>query len=406
MNGNTENTVYTGALSNLTVLDLTRVLSGPFCTMMMADMGARIIKIETPGTGDDTRAFAPMRNDASVYFANLNRNKRSMTLNLKNPEGKRIFLEMVKKADVVVENFRPGVMKKLGLDYETLREINDQIVFASVSGFGQYGPYSQRPGYDILSQAMGGMMSINGQAGDPPTRVGAAMGDILSGMAVCIGILSAVNARNVIGHGQQVDVSLVDTVAFSIFAEVLRYFETGKVPERMGNRYAALAPYEAFAASDGDFIIACGNQKLYETLCNKILKKPELITDERFCTTPIRAAHYKEIRPYVEEWSRTVTVEEGVNALLAVGIPAGPINDAASLTKDPHIAGAREMYMPHSHPVVGDMTIIGNPIKMYDTKPTVRMPAPLLGQHTEELLKEVLGLDDAEIRALAENGAV
>lgn len=399
-------TIMAGALSNLTVLDLTRVLSGPYCTMMMADMGARIVKIENPKTGDDTRAFAPLRNDFSVYFANLNRNKRSMTLNLKDPEGKRVFLEMVKKADVVIENFRPGVMDKLGLNYETLREINDQIVFASVSGFGQYGPYSQRPGYDILSQAMGGMMSINGQPGDPPTRVGAAMGDIISGMAVCIGVLSAVNARKVIGHGQRVDISLVDTIAFSIFAEVLRYLETGVVPPRMGNRYAALAPYDAYPAKDGEFIIACGNQKLYEDLCNKVLHHPELITDERFATTPIRAGHYQEIREYVEEWSRTVTVEEGVRIALEAGIPAGPINDARAVTQDEHIAKAREMYLEHHHPVVGDMTIIGNPIKLYDTKPSVRTPAPLLGQHTEELLNEILGYDADQVAQLRAKGAL
>lgn len=397
---------YVGALSNITVLDLTRVLSGPFCTMMMADMGARIVKIESPSTGDDTRAFAPMRNDSSVYFANLNRNKRSMTLNLKNPEGKALFLEMVKKADVVIENFRPGVMDRLGIGYEQLKEINDQIVFASVSGFGQYGPYSQRPGYDILSQAMGGMMSINGQPNDPPTRVGAAMGDILSGMAVCIGVLSALNARQVIGHGQRVDVALTDTIAFSVFAEILRYLESGKVPERMGNRYAALAPYEAFKAKDGQFIIACGNQKLFEDLCTKVLKKPELITDERFITTPIRAAHYAEIRPYVEAWSSTVTVEEGVKTVLEAGIPAGPINDAASLTKDPHIAVAREMYQQHSHPVIGDMTIIGNPIKMYDTRPSIRTPAPTLGQHTYELLQELLGYDQDKVQSLKNAGAL
>ena len=395
-----------GALSNLTVLDLTRVLSGPFCTMIMADMGANIVKIETPGTGDDTRAFNPMRNGTSVYFANLNRNKRSMTLNLKNPEGKKIFLEMVKKADVVVENFRPGVRDRLGLGYDVLKATNDQIIFASISGFGQYGPYSDRPGYDILAQAMGGMMSINGQPGDPPTRVGAAMGDIQTGMTALIAILAAVNARNVIGHGQRVEVALTDTIAFSIFAEILRYLETGIVPVRMGNRYAALSPYESYRAKDGDFIIACGNQKLFETLCTKILHRPELITDERFCTTPVRAKHPEEIRPYIEEWTTTVTVEEGVKAVLEAGIPAGPINDAAALTKDPHIAGAREMYLPHHHPVIGDMTIIGNPIKLYDTKPSVRTPAPMLGENTEELLSELLGYGTDEVARLKENGAL
>ena len=397
---------YVGALSNITVLDLTRVLSGPFCTMMMADMGARIVKIETPKTGDDTRSFGPIRNDSSVYFANLNRNKRGMTLNLKNPEGKKIFLELVKEADVVIENFRPGVMDKLGIGYDVLKEVNDQIVFASISGFGQYGPYSQRAGYDILAQAMGGMMSINGQPNDPPTRVGAAMGDILSGMCACIGVLSALNGRKVVGHGQRVDVALTDSIAFGIFAEIMRYFENGVVPPRMGNRYAALSPYEAFKAKDGSFIIACGNQKLWEDFATKVLKKPELINDERFITTPIRAGNYAEMRPIVEEWSSTVTVEEGVKIVLEAGIPAGPINDASTLTKDPHIAVAREMYQKHEHPVIGDMTIIGNPIKLYDTKPSIRTPAPLLGQHTYELLAELMNYDEAKVKELYDCGAL
>lgn len=208
-----------GALENITVLDLSRVLCGPYCTMIFADMGANVIKIENPDGGDDTRAFAPLRNDSSVYFANLNRNKRSVTLNLKSSDGKAMFKQMVEKADVVIENFRPGVMERLGLGYGVLKEINSRIVLASLSGFGQYGPYSMRPGYDILAQAMGGMMSINGQPGDPPTRVGAAMGDILCGMAAAIGVLSALNARDIIGCGQSIDIALTDTVVFSIFAE-------------------------------------------------------------------------------------------------------------------------------------------------------------------------------------------
>ncbi len=395
-----------GALSNITVLDLSRVLCGPYCTMIFADMGANVIKIENPSGGDDTRAFGPFRNDSSVYFANLNRNKKSVTLNLKKPEAKEIFKEMVKSADVVIENYRPGVMEKLGLGYDVLRKINDQIVFASASGFGQYGPYSQRPGYDILAQAMGGMMSINGQPGDPPTRVGAAMGDILGGLNIAIGVLAALNARAVIGHGQQVDVALTDAVAFGIFAEIMRYLESGLVPERIGNRYAALAPYDAFQARDGEFIIACGNQKLYEMLCEKVLHRPELITDERFDTTPKRAKHHAELKPYVEAWTKTVTVAEGVAAVMAAGIPSGPINDAGTLTQDGHIAKAREMYLEHEHPEIGRMTIIGNPIKLMETKPRICTPAPLLGQHNEQVFGELFGFDAEKIKNLREGGVM
>jgi formyl-CoA transferase len=395
-----------GALNNITVLDLSRVLCGPYCTMIFADMGANVIKIENPSGGDDTRAFGPFRNNSSVYFANLNRNKKSVTLNLKDPEAKEIFKEMVKEADVVIENYRPGVMDKLGLGYGVLKELNEQIVFASASGFGQYGPYAQRPGYDILAQAMGGMMSINGQPGDPPTRVGAAMGDILGGMTIAIGVLAALNARAVIGRGQQVDVALTDTVSFGIFAEIMRYLESGVVPERIGNRYAALAPYDAFKAKDGEFIIACGNQKLYETLCEKVLRRPELITDERFDTTPKRAKNHAALKPCVEAWTQTVTVAEGVAAVMAAGIPAGPINDARTLTQDEHIAKAREMYLAHEHPEIGKMTIIGNPIKLMETKPGIRTPAPLLGQHNEEVYGQFLGFSREKINDLHTRGVI
>lgn len=390
-----------GALNNITILDLTRVLAGPFCTMMLADQGANVIKVENPKGGDDIRSFVPFRNNSSVFFANLNRNKKSITLNLKTEEGRNIFKELVKSADVVIENYRPGVMDKLGLSYEELKKINDQIVFASISGFGQYGPYSQRPGYDILAQAMGGLMSINGQPGDPPTRVGAALGDILGGYGAAVGILSALNARKIIGHGQQVDVALVDSVAFAIFGEIQHYLETGIVPERIGNRYRATAPYDAYPDKNGQqFIVGCGNQKLFETFCEKILKKPELITDERFSVTKVRVSNHVALRAYVEEWSTTVTAEEGVQQCLAAGIPSGPIYDASQLTRDEHIAKAREMYLPHVHPEIGEMTIIGDPIKLMETKPCIRTPAPTLGQHNEMIYGEMLGLEKAKLDEL------
>ena len=254
------------ALSDITVLDLTRVLAGPYCTMMLADFGANVIKIEVPGKGDDTRAFGPLKNGASMYYANVNRNKKGVTLNLKSPEGKKLFLEMVKKADVVVENYRPGVMDKLGVGYDVLKEVNDQIIYGAVSGFGCYGPYSQRPGYDIIAQSSGGLMSITGEAGGHPLRVGNAMGDVLGGMNLTIGILTALHARALTGKGQRVDVSLVDSVVSSLETGTQRYFASGKQPELMGNRYASAYPYDSFQASDGLFVIGCGNDKLYTCL--------------------------------------------------------------------------------------------------------------------------------------------
>ena len=273
------------ALENLTVLDLTRVLAGPFCTMMLADMGANVIKIEVPKGGDDTRSYPPFRaknlngERESVYFANINRNKKGITLNLKAPEGKEIFKELVKKADIVVENYRPGVMDKLGLGYDVLKEINPRIIYAAVSGFGCYGPYHLRPGYDILAQAMGGMMSITGSKGGEPTRAGSALGDILGGLHVTIGILAAVNARTITGKGQRVDVSLMDSMIAATENTALKYIETGNIPAPMGNRYAAVSPYDSFTCKGGKVIIAAGNQKLYEKLCNEVLERPDQGSD-------------------------------------------------------------------------------------------------------------------------------
>ena len=396
----------TGALSDITILDLTRVLCGPYCTMQLADMGANVIKIETPKGGDDTRAWGPFRNDSSVYFASINRNKRSITLNLKAPEAKELFKKMVREADVVIENYRPGVMDKLGLGYDVLKEINDQLIYAEVSGFGSYGPYSQRPGYDILAQAMGGIMSITGQPNDPPTRVGNSIGDILGSLNITIGILAALHARTLTGKGQKVDVSLVDTIVSACCTDMMRYLETGKIPERMGNRYAPLAPYDSFHAIDGEFIIACGNQKLYEDLCNKVLHRPELITDPRFATVAIRAENHALLKPLIEEWSTTVTIDEGVAAVMAAGIPAGPIYDASRVTTDHHIADVREMYVKQEHPVIGEMTVTGNAVKLMDTKPTIRTPAPLLGQHNAEVYSQMLGLDEATLAEYKERGII
>ena len=312
------------ALENLTVLDLTRVLAGPFCTMMLADMGANVIKIEVPKGGDDTRSYPPFRaknlngERESVYFANINRNKKGITLNLKAPEGKEIFKELVKKADIVVENYRPGVMDKLGLGYDVLKEINPRIIYAAVSGFGCYGPYHLRPGYDILAQAMGGMMSITGSKGGEPTRAGSALGDILGGLHVTIGILAAVNARTITGKGQRVDVSLMDSMIAATENTALKYIETGNIPAPMGNRYAAVSPYDSFTCKGGKVIIAAGNQKLYEKLCNEVLERPDMITDPRFVDMPGRLANQDAIAEVIEERIKDLTPSEAAELVLAL----------------------------------------------------------------------------------------
>ncbi len=400
-----------GALENLTVLDLTRVLAGPFCTMMLADMGANVIKIEVPTGGDDTRTYPPFREKnkngerESLYFANMNRNKKGVTLNLKAAEGKKIFRELVKKADIVVENYRPGVMDKLGLGYDELKKINPRIIYAAVSGFGCYGPYHLRPGYDILAQAMGGMMSITGAKGGEPTRAGSALGDILGGLHVTIGILAAVNARTITGAGQRVDVSLMDSVIAATENTGIKYLESGKIPPRIGNRYAAVSPYDGFRCKDGVVIIACGNQKLYDKLCNEILKRPDMITDPRFADMPGRLKYQDDIQVVVEDWLKDKTMEESAKILLDHGIPAGPILDIGQILADPHVK-EREMFVEMEHPTLGRITVNGCAIKLMDTKPAVRRPAPALGQDNKAVYEGMLGYSDQEISQLEKEGVL
>ena len=394
------------ALENVVVLDLTRVVAGPYAGSILGDFGAKVIKIEVPGRGDDARGYGPYRNGESVYYANLNHNKKGITLNLKADEGKEVFKKLVAKADVVIENYRPGVMDKLGLGYDVLKEINPRLIYGAVSGFGSYGPYSQRPGYDIISQAMGGLMSVTGAEGGEETRSGNAMGDILGGMNLVMGVAMALYAREKTGKGQRIDVSLVDSVVASLENAYTRYFESGKLPVRMGNAYASIAPYDSYQAKDGKVIIACGNQKLYEKLCREVLDMEWMITDERFLTVPLRVQNNKIQKKYIEEWTMQHTVAEVVDIILGHGIPAGPINNVKQIVEDDHIRNAREMFIDVDHPKIGPMVVNGNPIKLMDMMPRVNYPAPTLGQHNEEILKGFIGLSDEEFAELAEKKVI
>lgn len=396
----------TTALGDITVLDLTRVLAGPYCTMMLADFGANVIKIEIPGKGDDTRAMGPIKNGASMYYANVNRNKKGVTLNLKAPAGKELFKELVKKADVVVENYRPGVMDKLGLGYDELKKVNPRIIYAAVSGFGCYGPNSQRPGYDIIAQAVGGLMSISGHPGGQPTRVGSAMGDMLGGMNLTIGILMALHARQLTGQGQRVDVALVDSVVASLETGTQRYFASGKLPELMGNRYAAAYPYDSFAAADGSFVIACGNDHLFQLLCEKVIHRPDLLTDPRFDSNLKRCDNHAALKPEIEKWTSLHTIDEAVETINAAGVPAAPINDMRRVTSDDSIANVREMFVPLHHPVIGDMRVNGNPVKLLDMMPQITRHAPELGQDNEAVYGELLGLDAAALNEYREKHVI
>ncbi len=390
-----------GALSGVRVLDLTRVLAGPFCTMLLGDMGAEIIKIEEPGKGDDTRGYPPFKDGFSTYFGNMNRGKKSITLDLKNAEAKKIFLSMVEKADVVVENYKPGTMDKLGIGHEVLKKINPMIIFASISGFGQFGPYKDRPGYDIIGQAMGGLMSVSGWPDSPPTRSGTAMGDVLAGLNCCIGILAALKGRDVTGRGQSVDVSLVDSVVSAMETIIQIYLVDGRVPGRIGNRYEFIAPYDTFQAKDGWVVVAVGNNAVWKRFCT-VIGHEELIEHPDLKNNADRVNNYGKVTEIVSNWVKDKTVDETVELLLKSSIPSAPINDVSRIVNDPHIAGAREMFVDMDTPGGGSMKAVACPIKFSETKAAIYSPPPTIGQHNIQVLQEVLGLETKQINKLNE----
>ncbi len=392
------------ALAGLKVLDLSRVLAGPYATMILADMGADVLKIEMPVTGDDSRAFGPYIGGESSYFMSINRNKKSMTMNLKDEDSKAMFIELVKDADVVVENYRPGTMEKLGLGYDVLKEINPRLIYAASSGFGHTGPYSKRAAYDAVVQAMGGIMSITGELNGKPTKVGSSIADIIAGMYTSIGVLGALEYRNRTGKGQKVDVAMLDTQVSILENAIARYMATGVSPGPLGNRHPSIIPFESFDTKDGSIMIAAGNDALWAKLCNA-LGVPEIIEDERFITNPLRGENYDEMRPLVAKPFLDKTTKEWMDILNEVGVPNGPINKIGDVVKDPQIQ-AREMIVEVDHPVAGKMSMPGVPIKMSETQGSVRTPAPVLGQHTEDVLKGKFNLSDEEIQKLRDKGAI
>lgn len=393
------------ALNGTLVLDLSRVVSGPYATMMMADMGARVIKVEVPGRGDDTRLFGPLIEGESPYYMTLNRNKESITLDLKKPEGKELLWKLVKKADIIVENYRPGVLDRLGFGYEKLKQVNQRVVLGSISGFGQTGPYRDRAGYDVLGQAMSGMMSINGWPGGKPTKMNTAICDILSGLSLAAGVLGAYHSAVKIGVGQHVEVALVDCAVAALSTINHIYLATGVVPGLTGNRDSVLSPFGSFSCKGGDVIIACGNDKLFGQLCN-LIGKPELMKDERYNTNESRMANNSDIQTFLEDWLVDKAPDEAVRLINGAGIPAGPINTIDMVVRDPHIAGAREMFPIIRHPVLGKMRITGSQLKMSDTPTDVRKLAPSLGEQNSHVYGEMLGLTEEEQNLLREKGVI
>ena len=385
-------------LAGIRVLDLGHVLAMPTCTMQLADLGAEVIKIERPGKGDDSRNFGPFKNKESAYFISINRNKKSITLDLKKEKGKKIFKDLVKISDVVAENYRPNTMQKLGLGYEVLKEINPKIIYASICGFGHKSVYQERPGYDIIAQATGGIMAITGQADGPPTRVGSSIGDIFSGTYATIGILAALRVRDKSGLGQEVDISMMDAVLSVLENAVVRYTVTGEIPKRIGSSHPSIAPFDVFETKDGWVVIAIGNDVLWERFC-KAVDKTDLLKDSRFPTNPKRSENYRELKPIITEWSRGKTVEEILNILIKAGVPVGEVNTIDKIVDDPNIK-LREMIVEVEHPQAGKVKITDTPIKLSLTPGKVEKASPLLGQHAEEILNELLGFSKEEIDCL------
>ena len=392
-----------GALSDIKVLDLTRVLAGPYATMLLADLGAEIIKIEQPEKGDDSRAFGPYKNGESAYFMSINRNKESITLNLKAPEGKEILKELVKQVDILVENFRPGTMEKLGLGYDVLKEINPRLIYASSTGYGQTGPYSQRPAYDAVVQAMGGIMSITGQPDGVPTRVGTSIGDITAGLFCAAGILAALHERERSGVGQLVDVAMLDCQVAILENAISRFEFTGEIPHPIGNRHPSIVPFEPFDTLTTPIMLAAGNDRLWVTLCG--LMELDLADDPRFKTNPLRNENYAALRPILAERFMTKTAEEWQQMFDDAGIPCGPINTVDKVVTNEQVV-AREMILEVEHPTAGATRIPGIPIKLSRTPGEIRLPAPVLGAETEKILTRCLNLTPEQIAALREKQVI
>lgn len=391
-------------LKGIRILDLGHVLAMPTCTMQLADLGAEVIKIERPGVGDDSREFGPFVNGESAYFISINRNKKSITLDLKKEKGKEIFKEMVKCSDVVTENYRPHTMQKLGLGYEVLKEINPGIIYASICGFGHKSLYKERPGYDIIAQATGGIMAITGQRDGPPSRVGSSIGDIFSGSFAAIGILAALRVRDKTGLGQEIDISMMDAVVSVLENAIVRYTVTGEIPQRIGSSHPSIAPFDVFETKDGWVVIAIGNDALWQRFC-KTIKKEDLLDDPRFTTNPERSENYKELRPIITEWSQEKNVEEVVSILINAGVPVGEVNTVDKIVDDPNIK-LRDMIVEVKHPKAGKVKITNTPIKLSLTPGRVETASPLLGQHTEEILKGLLGFSQEEIDCLRREGVI
>lgn len=391
-------------LDGIRVIDLTRILSGPYCTMTLADMGAEVIKVEPPA-GDDTRQWGPPFIDTeSAYFLSVNRNKKSIVVNLKEEKGKELVLKLIENADVVVENFRPGTLKRLGLGYDVLKERNPRIILASISGFGQTGPYTEKPGYDVIAQGMGGLTSVTGVPGQLPVKAGFSLADIGTGMWAGYGILTALFHREKTGEGQWVDASLLDTMISWHTYMAGNYFASGENPEPMGGAHPNIVPYQLFESSDGYFNIAVGNDNLWIKFCS-ILGDEHLINNSKYMTNADRVKHREELVMYLQNIFYSKTSKEWVGFFEEVGIPCGPVLRFNEIYEDPHVL-ARNQLIEIEHPTAGKIKMTGIPIVLSATPGSVETAPPLLGQNTRDILTQIVGLSDQEITELENSGVV
>ncbi len=393
------------ALQDVRVLDLTRALAGPFCTLMLGDYGADVVKIELPGTGDDTRSWGPpFIGEESAYFLSINRNKRSLTLNFKEPEAIKIFLKLAEKADVVVENFTPGVMGRFGLDYPAVKSANPKIVYCSISGFGQDGPYQNRPAYDQIMQGVSGLMSITGETDGEPQKVGIAVSDIGAGMWAAFAVMTALHHRERSGEGQHIDISMLDAQVAWLTYQAAYYFANNEPPQRLGAAHPTLVPYQAFMSQDGKYVnVAVGSERIWDRFCQGI-DWPDLKANPEFALNGDRVRNRATLVPLLQEYFLTKPASHWVEVLQAVNVPAGPINDLADVFSDPQVLH-RQMLLEMPHPTLNSIKQTGLPLKFSATPGGLDRHPPLLGEHNQEILKD-LGYSAADVERLAEKSII
>jgi len=403
-----------GPLAGLRVFDLSRILAGPTCTQLLGDLGADVIKIERPGAGDDTRKWGPPyvkdkagRNTTeSAYYLSSNRNKRSVSIDVAKPEGQALAKRLIEKCDIMLENFKVGDMARFGLAYADLKDRFPRLVYCSISGFGQTGPYAPRPGYDLLAQGIGGIMSVTGEPDRPPMKVGVGIADIMCGMYATVAILAALRHRDQTGKGQYIDLALLDTQVAWLATVGLNYLTSGEVPQRVGNEHTNIVPYNVMPCADGYFILAVGNDSQFAKFC-QFAGAPELVADLRFVTNEVRLKNRAALYALLPDLTRRKTQAEWIEGLAKAGVPASPVNDVSQVFHDPQVlARGMKLAMPHPGAGSGKVDLIANPIKYGETPIDYRLPPPRLGEHTDQVLNELLALSPAEIARLRETGVI